>query len=246
MRLRYSSSRIISGAIGPLAVLLSGLNSPASSKNGIRHHWCSLPFSSFDPFFKAPQHRVSPDSVFHPCPSGPEGFFVLFRLLLRSHCRQVFFTHFLFLLSPSSCVPWLQRSLLAFGLVGSFLRPLQLACATTDALTPAPVRFFGRSSRHELRSLTHGRSPMFVAYHFDPHSTTNHPTSPSSVPLPCSVSPTGSALLRTWLRSSLAVSPTCLAESCSLALRTGCLALGCSRPCLAASPLLCASCSLTV
>src|SRR6516164_9166241 len=82
---------------------------------------------------------------------------------------------------------------------------------------------------------------MFVAYHFDPHSTTNHPTSPSSDPLPCSVSPTGSAFLRTWLRSSLAVSPTCLAESCSLALRTGCLALGCSRPCLAASPLLCAS-----
>src|SRR6516162_3686200 len=39
-----------------------------------------------------------------------------------------------------------------------------------------------------------GRSPMFVAYHFDPHSTTNHPTSPSSDPLPCSVSPTGSAL----------------------------------------------------
>ena len=35
---------------------------------------------------------------------------------------------------------------------------------------------------------------MFVAYHFDPHSTTNHPTSPSSDPLPCSVSPAGSAL----------------------------------------------------
>jgi len=25
---------------------------------------------------------------------------------------------------------------------------------------------------------------MFVAHHFDPHSTTNHPTSPSSDPLP--------------------------------------------------------------
>src|SRR6516164_2970191 len=35
---------------------------------------------------------------------------------------------------------------------------------------------------------------MFVAYHFDPHSTTYHPTSPSSDPLPCSLSPTGSAL----------------------------------------------------
>ena len=35
---------------------------------------------------------------------------------------------------------------------------------------------------------------MFVAYHFDPHSTTYHPTSPSSDPLPCSLSPTGSVL----------------------------------------------------
>jgi hypothetical protein len=29
----------------------------------------------------------------------------------------------------------------------------QFACATTDALIPASARFFGRSSRHELRSL---------------------------------------------------------------------------------------------
>ena len=36
---------------------------------------------------------------------------------------------------------------------------------------------------------------MFVAYHFDPHSTTNHPTSPSSNSLPCSVSSTGSSSL---------------------------------------------------
>src|SRR5215467_7052267 len=57
---------------------------------------------------------------------------------------------------------------------------------------------------------------MFVAYHFDPHSTTNHPTSPSSDPLPCSLSPAGSVLLRTWLRASLAGSPTCLAESVHL------------------------------
>src|SRR5262245_52671893 len=38
------------------------------------------------------------------------------------------------------------------------------------------------------------RSPMFVAHHFDHHSTTNHPTSPSSDPFPCSLSPTGSVL----------------------------------------------------
>jgi len=74
------------------------------------------------------------------------------------------------------------------------LRPLQLACATTDALTPAQGGFFVRSSRHELRSLTRDRSPMFVAHHFDHHSTTNHPTSPSSDPFPCSLSPTGSVL----------------------------------------------------
>src|SRR6516165_5891129 len=35
---------------------------------------------------------------------------------------------------------------------------------------------------------------MFVAHHFDTHSTTNHPTSPSSDPLPCSLSPAGSVL----------------------------------------------------
>src|SRR5215831_15963 len=35
---------------------------------------------------------------------------------------------------------------------------------------------------------------MFVAHHFDTHSTTNHPTSPSSDPFPCSLSPDGSVL----------------------------------------------------
>jgi len=35
---------------------------------------------------------------------------------------------------------------------------------------------------------------MFVAHHFDTHSTTNHPTSPSSDPFPCSLSPAGSVL----------------------------------------------------
>src|SRR6202035_338318 len=84
--------------------------------------------------------------------------------------------------------------------------------------------------RHELRSLPQGRSPMLLAHYFDPHSTTNHLTSPSSAPFPCSVRPPGSALWLTWLRALVAVSPTCPAESCSLALRTGCLALGCSRP----------------
>src|SRR5271165_6177833 len=62
-------------------------------------------------------------------------------------------------------------SLILFPSLSIFLRPLppaivtrlrsvrlvlaasRLACATTDALTPAWVRFFGRSSRHELRSL---------------------------------------------------------------------------------------------
>ena len=155
MRLRYSSSRIVSGSIGPLAVLLSGLNSPASSKNGIRHHWCSLPFSSFDPFFKAPQHRVGPDPVFHPGPSCPQGFFVLFRLLRRSHCRQVFFS----LISvPSQSIflrPLAPAIVTRLRSVWLVLAASQFACATTDALTPASARFFGRSSRHELRSLPH-------------------------------------------------------------------------------------------
>jgi len=35
---------------------------------------------------------------------------------------------------------------------------------------------------------------MFVAHHFDTHSTTNHPTSPNSDPFPCSLSPAGSVL----------------------------------------------------
>src|SRR6516165_6177232 len=35
---------------------------------------------------------------------------------------------------------------------------------------------------------------MFVAHHFDTHSTTNHPTSPNSDPFPCSLSSAGSVL----------------------------------------------------
>src|SRR6516162_3226190 len=91
-----------------------------------------------------------------------------------------------------------------------------------------------------------GRSPMFVAYHFDPPFHHQPPDKPQQRPFAVLGESHWFRSLRTWLRSSLAVSPTCLAESCSLALRTGCLALGCSRPCLATSPLLCASCSLTV
>ena len=52
--------------------------------------------------------------------------------------------------------------------------------------------------------------------------------------------------IRTWIRLLSAGSPACLAKSCSLALRTGRLALGCFRLRLAALPLLCASCSFTV
>ena len=127
-----------------------------------------------------------------------------------------------------------------------FLAASQLACATTDALTPAPARFFGRSSRHELRSLTRRqvshvcRLPLRPPFHHQP------PDKPQQRPSSVLGESRWFRSSRTWLRASLAVSPTCLAESCSLALRTGCLALGCSRPCLAASPLLCASCSLTV
>ena len=36
---------------------------------------------------------------------------------------------------------------------------------------------------------------MLLAHYFVPHSTTNHLTSPSSAPFPCSVRPAGSALL---------------------------------------------------
>lgn len=78
------------------------------------------------------------------------------------------------------------------------------------------------------------------------HSATNHPTSPSSYPFPCSVSPAGSVLDGLGFAHSQESRQLASAESCSLALRTGCLALGCSRPRLAASPLLCASCSFTV
>jgi hypothetical protein len=45
------------------------------------------PFSSFHSPFEGPQHTIGPYGVFHPLPSGSQGFFILFRLLLRSHCR---------------------------------------------------------------------------------------------------------------------------------------------------------------
>src|SRR5271166_387917 len=91
-----------------------------------------------------------------------------------------------------------------------------------------------------------GRSPMFVAYHFRPPFHHQPPDKPQQRPFPVFGGSFWFRSRRTWLRATLAVSPTCLAESCSLALRTGCLALGCSRPRLSASPLLCASCSFTV
>jgi hypothetical protein len=60
-----------------------------------------------------------------------------------------------------------------------------LACATTDALTAAAVRFFDRVlAQHELRPLTRGSSPMFSAHHFEARSVTNHPTSPVRPPFP--------------------------------------------------------------
>jgi hypothetical protein len=67
----------------------------------------------------------------------------LFRFLLWSHCRQVFFIHsFAFVsifLRPFT--PAIVTRLRAVG-VGSCSLPL--ACATTDALTPARVRLFDR------------------------------------------------------------------------------------------------------
>ena len=103
-------------------------------------------------------------------------------------------------------------SLISFPSLSIFLRPLApaivtrlwsvwLVLAASSACLryygrsdSCPARFFGRSSRHELRSLAQDRSPMFVAHHFDTHSTTNHPTSPNSHPFPCSLSPAGSVL----------------------------------------------------
>jgi len=80
--------------------------------------------------------------VFHPCPSGPKGFFVLFRLLLRTSDKF--------------------SSLISVPSLSIFLRPLAPAIVTRlrsvwillAASQLAPARFFGRSSRHELRSLT--------------------------------------------------------------------------------------------
>ena len=132
------------------------LNSPTSSKKGIRHRWCSLPFSSFDPFFKAPQHRVGSDRC-------------------STHVHLALRASLSCLGSFSEVTADKFSSLISFPSLSIFLRPLapaivtrlrsvwlvlaasQFACATTDALTPAPARFFGRSSRHELRSLTHGQ-----------------------------------------------------------------------------------------
>jgi hypothetical protein len=49
------------------------------------------------------------------------------------------------------------------------LAALQLACATTDALTSAQVRFFDCFffPQYELRPLPSGSSPVLLAHHFD-------------------------------------------------------------------------------
>ena len=97
----------------------------------------------------------------------------------------------------------------------------QFACATTDALTPASARFFGRSSRHELRSLPHRQVSHVCRLSLRPPFHHQPPDKPQQRPFTVLGESHWFRSLRTWLRSSLAVSPTCLAESCSLALRTG-------------------------
>jgi len=65
-----------------------------------------VPLSSFDPCFQGPQHRIAPHCAFHPFPSLPQGFFVLFRLPGGSHFRRFFFAHclrFPFHLPASLC-----------------------------------------------------------------------------------------------------------------------------------------------
>jgi hypothetical protein len=78
---------------------------------------------------------------------------------------------------------------------------------------------------------------MLLAHYFLPHSTTNHLTSPSSAPFPCSVRPAGSALLAdlaSRIPSSLANLPGRIVFTC---VTDWGLALGCSRPRLTAHAL---------
>ena len=85
----------------------------------------------------------------------------------------------------------------------------QLACATMDALTPASARFFGRSNRHELRSLT--RRQVSHVCRLSLRTPFYHPTSPSSDLVPLLTD------LASHIPSSLANLPgrivfTCLAD----------------------------------
>jgi hypothetical protein len=130
--------------------------------------------------------------------------------------------------------------------VHSALAAYRFACATTDALTAA---LCGSSfpCAHDMNAAPYPRQLSRVTrssrrppFHHQP------PDKPQQRPFSVLGESHWFRSRRTWLRSGLAVSPTCLAESCSLVLRTGCLALGCSRPRLSAPPLLYASCSFTV
>jgi hypothetical protein len=74
-------------------------------------------------------------------------------------------------------------------------------------ITPL-LRYYGRSDfhvawffvrpfclqRNERQSRSLRGSPVLTAHHFDSHSATNHPTSSSGHPFPCSVNAIDSAL----------------------------------------------------
>jgi hypothetical protein len=144
---------------------------------------------SFDPSHEEdPQHTIPPFRVFRPAPSSPAGFLALFRSVLvrttigngSSLVVVVLVSIFLRPFAPAIITRLRSRAAECFR----FFFP-GLACATTDALTAAAVRFFGLVlAQHELRPLTRGNSPMFSAHHFESRSVTNHPTSPVRPPFP--------------------------------------------------------------
>src|ERR1700723_846688 len=108
--------------------------------------------SSFDPCFQGPQHRIGPHCVFHPFPSCPQGFFVLFRLLCRSHCRQVLFTHlssFPFHLPASLCSTVVTRFLATMDALTAALCGSSFPCAHDMNSAPYPRQL----SRFQCSSL---------------------------------------------------------------------------------------------
>src|SRR5580693_4509718 len=108
--------------------------------------------SSFDPCFQGPQHRIGPHCVFHPFPSCPQGFFVLFRLLYRSHCRQVLFTHlssFPFHLTASLCSTVVTRFLATMDALTAALCGSSFPCAHDMNSAPYPRQL----SRFQCSSL---------------------------------------------------------------------------------------------